>query len=312
MVLSHRVARLLLATLAGALAAAGATGLGCSGREGRVDIPRPDPPTLATIPPEAGDEAASGGPETPKGELAITPMASPPPPERIPKLSFVAPKPNEAVPVEKADAFEVRLDIKDWFIEPGDHVHLVLDNKPYKALEDPKATIKLGDVFPAEPLAEGSHVLTAFPARATHLTIKPERARSARPGTAADAGPFAVVSFWIGKAAKTPAWKAGDPMLVYSRPKGTYNGADADDLLLDFYLANVDLGEGRSSIRATVSAPGREPMQLTINRWTPFKIQNLPSGSTKVLLELCDKDGKALLGTFSRVEREISVNRDAK
>ena len=52
-------------------------------------------------------------------------------------------------------------------------MHLVLDDSPYKALDDPRPSLKLGDVFPNEPLAEGQHVLVAFPARAAHLTVKP-------------------------------------------------------------------------------------------------------------------------------------------
>src|SRR5262249_32124760 len=151
-------------------------------------------------------------------------------------------------------------------------------------------------VFPAEPLAEGAHVLAAFPARANHLTIKPDRGRSARTGGAGADGPLAFVSFWIGKAGKALPYKPGASLLIYSRPKGTYNGPDAEDVLLDFSLANGELGEGRPSVRATVTPPGREPVQLVVRRWTPFAIANLPSGSTRVLLELCDKDDKPLPG----------------
>jgi hypothetical protein len=275
--------------------------LGCGGERRGIDIPKPDPLAApADVGADAGDAdaAATTGP---LGEVTITPLAAPPAPERMPKLAFLSPKAGEAVSTDKADAFEVRLEIKDWYVAPGDHVHLVLDNKPYRALEDGRTSIKLGDVFPSEPLAEGQHVLVAFPARGDHLSVKPDKGRS----------PLAMVGFWVGKGGKTPAWKPGDPMLVYSRPKGTYNGRAADEVLLDFYLAGVDLGEGRSSIRATVSPQGAEAARLTITRWSAFTVANLPNGTTRVLLEVLDKDGKPIVGPFGRAEQEVSINRAA-
>src|SRR5262245_4848313 len=99
---------------------------GCSGRRGRVDIPAPVPAEPIGVDPAAAEDAgAPATAEAPTGEVAITPLAPPPQPERMPRLSFVAPKQGDAVPVDKADAFEVKLDIRDWFIEPGDHIHLV-------------------------------------------------------------------------------------------------------------------------------------------------------------------------------------------
>src|SRR6266699_2733027 len=47
-------------------------------------------------------------------------------------------------------------------------------------------------------------------------------------------------------------------MLVYSRPKGTYNASKADHVLVDWYLANAELGDGKFSLKANVSGPGIE------------------------------------------------------
>ena len=273
---------------------------GCSGRAAPPPEGGPTP-TVGEPQPPATTDGGDAGAASPLGAVRVTPLPPPPPPERMPKLVFLAPKPSEAIPLEKADAFEVRLDVKDWFVSPGDHVHLVLDDKPYKALGDPRSSLKLGDVFPGEPLAEGQHVLAAFPARDSHLTVKPHDGKS----------PLAVVTFWVGKPGKA-GWKATDPALFSSRPKGTYNGTDADAVLLDFYVHAVALGEGRASVRARVSPPSGEPVTVSITTWAPWSIENLPSGTTRVLLELLDKEGAPMPGPLSRIEREISVNRDAR
>ena len=54
-------------------------------------------------------------------------------------------------------------------------------------------------------------------------------------------------------AAKTDTKK---PMLIYSRPKGDYNGEMANHVLVDFQLANVTLAEGKEHVHVTVTGPG--------------------------------------------------------
>ena len=66
-----------------------------------------------------------------------------------------------------ASEFAIKLDIKNWKVAPGDaHVHLILDAKPYKPIFDAKAPVKLSDLTGGDALAEGHHVLVAFPSRA--------------------------------------------------------------------------------------------------------------------------------------------------
>jgi hypothetical protein len=259
---------------------------------------------VSAPPPEAEPPAPEGpasAEATPLLPVEIKPAAAPPSPEKMPKLAIVAPRQNEVIPPDKAEGFVVKLDIKDWDIRPdGPHLHLVLDNKPYKPIYDPKDAIKLGDIAPGAPLAPGQHVLAAFPSRETHVSVKPDKGKS----------PHAVAVFWVGKAGKG-AFAAADPMLIYSRPKGTYNGPAADAILLDFYLVNVELGEKKHSVRATVTPPVGGAAEREITTWAPLSIQNLPSGETRVKLELLDKDGKLVPGAWTSTEHRIAVNRDA-
>jgi hypothetical protein len=295
-------------SVAALLTVAAATGWGCGpyGRARSDDPGRAGAPTAAV--PIEGDAGAEGVPG-PTGPVVIEPAPTPPPLDRAPRVAILAPKANEAIAPDKADAFELRLDVRDWFVTPGEHIHVVLDNRPYKALEDGRTSIRLGDIFPNEPLAEGQHVVAAFAARADHVGVKPHEVAPAKPK---EGGPFSLVTFWVGKPGKAPAYKAGDPALVYSRPKGTYNGADADVVLLDFYLANAALGDKRGYVLAVVTPPVGEPTSLRMQSWAPMLIKNLPSGTSRILLELRDKDDKPTGGMLGRIEREVSINREAR
>ena len=279
---------------------------------GPYNAPPPEPMAPPGTPPPAtagdSDAGAEGKLPPPEGPLVIEPAPPPAPVERMPKIAFTAPKPNEAIAPDKAENFEVRLDVRDWYLSPGDHVHLVLDNRPYKALEDGRTSIRLGEVFPAEPLAEGQHTMFAFPARADHVAVKPhEVSQAAKKG---DAVPLGAVTFWVGKVGK-PNYKLGDPAIIYSRPKGTYNGRETESLLLDFYLANASIGNGRGSVQATVTPHEGTPVSAKLTSWSPMLVKNLPSGPARILLELRDKDDQPVPGPYARAEREISINREA-
>jgi hypothetical protein len=298
-----------LRTLATLIAVLGALS-GCGGEPAPRSAPPPEPPegwpgaaaTPSEAEPKETDEGPASAASTPPLALAIKPAAAPPAPDKLPRLAILAPRPNEVIAPDKVESFTVKLDIKDWDIRPdGPHLHLTLDNQPYKPIYDPKGTLKLGDISPGTPLAPGQHVLVVFPSRETHVSVKPDKGKS----------PHAVAVFWIGKAGKG-GFAPADPMLIYSRPKGTYNGPAANEILLDFYLANVELGEKKHSVRATVTPPVGEAATIDITTWAPFSIVNLPSGETGVKLELLDKDGKVVFGGWTSTEHRIAVNRDAR
>lgn len=300
--------RLRSSSIATLIAALGALS-GCGGGPTPQAAPQPEPPdetpgaapTPSEAEPPATDEEPASVEATLLSAVAIKPIEAPPAPDKLPKLAILAPRPNEVIPPDKVESFAVKLDIKDWDIRPdGPHLHLTLDNQPYKPIYDPKGTLKLGEISPGTPLAPGQHVLVVFPSRETHVSVKPDKGKS----------PHAVAVFWIGKAGKG-GFAPADPMLIYSRPKGTYNGPAANAILLDFYLANVELGEKKHSVRATVTPPVGRAASLDITAWAPFSIVNLPSGETRVKLELLDKDGKVVPGGWTSTEHRIAINREA-
>ena len=223
-------------------------------------------------------------------------------PKKGPHVAIAAPAAESAIPADKAKATEVKLAVSGWDTQKdGAHVHLILDNRPYKRIDDPKQPVKLGElVGPNEEIAEGEHILVAFPSRMSHESVK-------MPGA------LAVRHFWVGKKGQA-TWKPTDPMLIYSRPKGTYNGAAADHILVDWYLANVDLPpKGVFKVKANVQGPGFDEGGRTfeIDQWRPYYIDYARSGDYTVTLDLVKADGSDVEGPWNHTERKITVNRDA-
>lgn len=164
----------------------------------------------------------------------------------------------------------------------GQHIHFILDNTPYVALYKPEhsTTVALNT----------EHYLLSFLSRSYHESLKKPDA-------------YKLVKFKVdaaGKLTEEPTPTA--PSLFYSRPKGEYKGADAKDLLLDFYLVNASLSPDGYKVLADVN--GR---QFTLDKWSPYEIKGLPFGNAKVKLTLIDKDGNAVTGDNVTVERDFKL-----
>ena len=234
-------------------------------------------------------------------DVAFGPTTPSDTPKKLPKVTIRAPGAEQVIAADKAKDFDVKIDVKDWDTQlGGPHVHLILDNKPYKPVYDPKTPVKLGDLVPAgDSIADGEHLIVAFPSRMNHESVKGQ-------------GALAMVHFWVGKKGKAE-WKPKEPMLIFSRPKGTYNASKADHVLVDWYLANAELGDGKFSIKANVTGPGidGDGRTLKITDWKPQALENLRNGEYKISLELEDKDGKAVPGAWNSTTRTITINRDA-
>jgi len=173
--------------------------------------------------------------------------------------------------------------------EIGQHVHVILDDRPYEADYDPNGSV----TFPAELLTPGTHALTVFLSRPMHLALK-------NPG-AADR-----VVFHVGAADTDPHVTLDAPTLVYSRPKGAYSRADgsAANIMLDFYLFNVELSPDGTRVRATVDGG-----QATwIDTWAPTVILTDPApGEHTIRLELVDAAGNVVPGTTNDTTRTITI-----
>lgn len=164
----------------------------------------------------------------------------------------------------------------------GQHIHFILDNKPYTALYEPKHTFTVA--------VNTKHDVMSFLSRSYHESVKNK-----------DAGillRFAIDEKGNYKKLENPT----TPMIFYSRPKGDYVGNDTKNVLLDFYVYNTTLSETGDKVRATINGNA-----FTISTWAPQFIQNAPMGTMKVKLELLDKDGKAITGENTVIERDVQL-----
>ncbi len=282
----------------------GASVYACGGGNDNLPPPPPPPPppaSASSTPVATTPTAPTTPPKAPAPPITITPgAASPDPAAPTPTVKITAPTRDQVIDAAKANDFVVKLDVKNWQTAKGsNHVHLILDNKPYKAIYDTKEPVHLNELAAGEALAEGMHVLVAFPSRANHESVKTKDA-------------FTVVPFWVGKkdAAKDPTKK---PMLVYSRPKGDYNGEMANHVLVDFQVANVTLAEGKEHVHVTVTGPSIDKaVEGNVEKFgTPLYIDNLQNGSYQLKVELVDAAGKLIEGPWNSTTRTIKVDHDA-
>ncbi len=267
--------------------------------------PPPPPPASASAAPVATTPADTTAPtKAPAPPVTITPgAASPDPAAPTPTVKITAPAKDQVIDASKAGEFAVKLDVKNWQTAKGSsHVHLILDNKPYKAIYDTKEPVRLNELANGEALAEGMHVLVAFPSRANHESVKTKDA-------------LTIVPFWVGKkdaaAAKNDPTKK--PMLIYSRPKGDYNGEMANHVLVDFQVANVTLAPNKEHVRVTVTGPNIDkPLEGNVDKFgTPLYIDNLQNGQYSLKVELLDADNKLIDGPWNSTKRTIKIDHDA-
>ncbi|MEY4875242.1 MAG: hypothetical protein RL708_391 [Bacteroidota bacterium] len=161
----------------------------------------------------------------------------------------------------------------------GQHIHFIVDNKPYEALYKPEIKTTF---------AQGPHLVLAFLSRSYHQSIKSKKA-------------YVLKQIKSGNT-KLPDYDITKPMLFYSRPKAFYIGADTQNVLLDFYVVNTTISKKTNRVKATINGK-----IFMLNDWKPFLIQGLPMGITKIKLELVNKKGKLVEGAFTSIEREITL-----
>ncbi len=282
----------------------------CGGGETEVKDPSKDnaTPAATTTTPATTTETTATTTTTP---VEAKKPAPPPPvvedmkasedPKPLPTVKIAAPKNDVSVgDLAKAKDFEVKLDVKDWAtVEKGPHVHLILDDHPYKAIYDTTKPVKVSELLPAgAELKEGEHTLVAFASRATHESVKGKGAQ-------------ALVSFWVGKKGKA-AFDPKKPHVVYSRPKGENKGPMGKELLLDFYLFGTALDKGEK-VKYTIASPAlATPLTGEFTTWAPKVAKNLPKGDYEVTVELVDKDNKPIEGHLTKTTRKgIALDPDA-
>ncbi len=211
---------------------------------------------------------------------------------------------------------------KDPATGKGNHIHVILDNQPYEAYYE------LGQPFELRNVMAGKHTLRVFPSRPWHESYKND-------------GAFPMVTFTVkggGDAAKPTTTNTGQtmannnasptpstpregkdmvsstggvvdatkPLLTYSRPKGEYKGADADPIMIDFWLTNAKLKGDGGEYRVRYIIDDDDPRY--IDKWEPIWLSGWLSGKHTVRLELLGKDEMPIEnGGYNTTTREITV-----
>lgn len=159
----------------------------------------------------------------------------------------------------------------------GQHIHLIVEGNPYEAHYSNEIHVK-GDLT--------SKVFLAFLSRSYHLSLKHEAARYLH-----------IPSSRLSDINPT------DPMIFASRPKGTYEGIDAESVLLDFYLVNANMPE--SGFEVVVKIDGKEITRLP--EWRPYVITGLTAGEYKLGLALQGKNGEGTEGRYASTTQKFAI-----
>ena len=284
---------------------------------------------------------------TPPGEQKLTQVPRPQTIEQMmkdrgeqdsakPTLRIVAPATNATI---NGSTVEVKLDLsgdlkgymphKDPATGKGNHIHVILDNQPYEAYYEINS-----QPFELRNVAEGRHTLRVFPSRPWHESYKNDGAfqmveftvkgggDTSKPTTTNTGEKMAnPAKSESANTSPTPAREGKDyspsqagnvdrtkPLLTYSRPKGEYKGADADPVMIDFWLMNAKLqGEG-GDYRVRYSVDGGETKFL--DKWEPIWLSGWINGKHSVKLELVDKDGNVVdNGGYNSTTRDITISK---
>lgn len=200
------------------------------------------------------------------------------------KLNFNFNVTNYELKAQTADASEKLCNNS----KDGQHIHFILDNKPYAALYEKKHTTTVAK--------NTEHYLVAFLSRSYHQSLKNKEAAL-------------VYHFKVdenGKVVKLDA--PTTPMLTYSRPKGDYLGKDTENILLDFYVWNATLGNDYK-VKADINTGGKDT-SIMISEWKSYFLKNLAMGKSTIKLTLVDKDGNQVNGPETEVSRDINLAMD--
>ncbi|MDQ3372604.1 MAG: hypothetical protein M3521_01775 [Acidobacteriota bacterium] len=217
--------------------------------------------------------------------------------------------------------------MKDMTSGMGNHIHVILDNQPYEAYYNLEQEFELRNVV------DGEHTLRFFPSRPWHesyknagafqmvkFTVKNGGGDPGRPATtnsnqmmsSAGTKPSSNVNPTAspeGKTMETSTAGAVDlakPLLTYSRPKGEYKGAEAEAIMIDFWLSNARLVGDGGEYHVRYSVDGNEAKM--IDKWQPVWLQGFAEGKHSVKVELIDKNGNLVdNGGYNSTTREITV-----
>ncbi|MEZ4953724.1 MAG: hypothetical protein R2825_09115 [Saprospiraceae bacterium] len=167
----------------------------------------------------------------------------------------------------------------------GQHIHLIVDDEPYSAHYTPEFDYTIAD---------GEHTILAFLSRSYHESIKNGQA-------------FIAKKVTVKNGSITKSEDIKEPMIFYSRPKGDYVGkAETDKVMLDFFLINAELGEGKYSVAVDVNHQRTHFLKV----WEPYYIENLPMGENVIKLTLLNPNEDPVKTPYNPIERTFNLKED--
>ncbi len=166
----------------------------------------------------------------------------------------------------------------------GQHIHLILNNKPYAA--------KYESSFDYE-LENGNYYMLAFLSRSYHESIKNGKA-------------FAADFISVDNGTLTAQKKIDKEMIFYSRPKGTYVGKEnTDKVMLDFYLVNTEISPQGNKVLVNINGETH-----FVTKWQPYEIHGLPMGENTITLTLIDENGIQIETPYNPVSRTFTLKEE--
>jgi len=215
-----------------------------------------------------------------------------------PQVTIISPSTDEVL---QDTTVSVRFQVQDLpiFKDPdlglGPHLHVILDNQPYKAVYD------LDQPLVFEDLPPGTHTLRVFASRPWHESFKNE-------------GAYAQTTFHIFTKTTDNNPDPTLPLLTYSRPTGSYG---AEPIMLDFYLTNAPLhivaqenpDDEIADWRIRVTTNGES---FVLDRWQSVYLKGFKPGKNWVQLEFLDEQGNSLKNVFNNPVRLINYEPKGK
>jgi len=165
----------------------------------------------------------------------------------------------------------------------GQHIHVIFDDAPYSA--------QYSNAFDFAK-EDGRYYMMAFLGKSYHESIKTPDAFVAQRVSVRDNSIYARSTI-------------KDPVLFYSRPKGTYVGKDTEKVMLDFYLLNCDLEGQAFKVLADINGE-----QHVISKWASYYIEGLPYGENTIKLTLIYNSGEVVQTKLNPVTRTFTLKKD--
>jgi len=292
------------------------------GEPPRTNVANSSNTTPATTSPAVQNLSVTERPQKIKDQMASRGQQD----EAAPTLQIVEPRADSTVSSSTVKvSLKIAGDLKGYMphmdeaTKMGNHIHVILDNQPYEAYYE------IGQPFELRNVSDGEHTLRVFPSRPWHesykndgafqmvkFTVKNGGGDASKPTTTGNGNTMANAN-----AAKTPEGKAMQtstagvvdakkPLLTFSRPKGEYKDADAESIMIDFWLWNVKLTGDGGEYRVRYSVDGGEAK--LVDKWAPIWLTGWTAGKHNVKVDLVDKVGNGVdNGGYNSTTREIIV-----